>query len=139
MILVENVTYKKLNKDFQLEDKGFGQYDRVVKNGDFVKVDGPDALVNGIIIKLGVQYGEMRDNPTYQNWGNKCHQLIKEPDTQLNKMQKNDLTKEALMEMFRIKSVNQINVTTTNNARNLETQTTVTSIDDQQFNVEVAQ
>ncbi len=102
--------YTNLGSDVLLEYKGDGVYDRKVVSGDFVKVSGVNALYTGICFKIMTIFGELKDNPSYNQFGNKSWFLMKDLLNVVNLNAIRDYTREALEGMRRIKSVDVLTV-----------------------------
>lgn len=107
------MSYKTLNKDYKLIPKSNGLYDVSYIAGDITPTEGLDSLKNAIIIKLLTGYQELykTDNPTYMDFGNRAWELIKANKTSDNAFKIEQYSYEALNEIRRIKSVNEIKVT----------------------------
>ena len=134
-------TYETLHKDVLLEYKGNGIFDRKVVNGDFVRVTGIDSLYTAICFKIMTIFNELRDNPTYANFGNKAHYLLKDNLNPVNLVAIRDYTEAALLEMRRVKEINSIVVDTDNfNEFKVKVTFSVTAISDEQVDggVEIA-
>lgn len=127
-------TYDSLNKDLKLEYKGFGQYDLKIEDGDFVRVNGLESLSTGITIAVMMGFGELFDNPTYQNSGNKAWLLVAANKTPLTIVQIKEYTKSTLEAIRRVRSIDTLTV-----SEDLEKEETVnitfsgTAINDQTF------
>jgi len=103
-------TYITLNKDINLIHLGKGRYDRDWSDGDFVPVEGIDSLHNGIRIKIMTIWGELINSPTYKQWGNEAWRYLKANNISINRMAIKEYFKQALNEMRRIESVDDIKV-----------------------------
>lgn len=105
--------YKTQNRDHLLFEKTNHLYDLAYNIGDEIPISEEDGLKNAIIIKLLTGYQELykTDNPTYQNFGNRAWELIKANKTSDNAFKIEQYSYEALNEIRRIKSVNEIKVT----------------------------
>ena len=105
--------YKTQNKDQLLFEKTNHLYDLAYSIGDEIQITEGDSLKNAIIIKLLTGYQELykTDNPTYMDFGNRAWELIKANKTSGNTFKMEQYSYEALNEMRRVKSVNEIKVT----------------------------
>lgn len=109
-------TYITLGKDVNLKYLGKGRYDREWQSGDFVKVVDVDSLHNAIRVKLMTAYGELFNNPTYNQFGNMAWKCIKSNATSpLILIEIKEYYMKALSEMRRILSVDSVNVSADDN------------------------
>lgn len=127
-------TFDTLNKDLQLEYKGFGKYDRKMVGGDFVRVKNLDSLSSGITVAVMTAFGELCNNPTYANFGNRAWELVSANKTLLALTEIREFTKNTLESMRRIKSVDYLTVEENpNNPEEVFITFKGTSIDDQTY------
>lgn len=126
--------YKTQNKDHKLIPKSNGLYDVSYVAGDITPTEGLDSLKNAIIIKIMTAYQELyhTSNPTYQNFGNRAWSLIKANRTSTTAYKIEQYTLEALKEIRRIRTVDELKVTEDKTCDGYVLEYTVTSINDEQ-------
>lgn len=103
--------YKTLNEDVQLMPDEFNQWDLQMENGDYVNVAGNQSLHNAICIAIMTRYGELKDNPLYDEFGCHVHELIKANKSPMVEYEVELFVVEVLEEMRRIQEVNWVEVT----------------------------
>lgn len=126
-----NYKYNKtLNEDVKLKSNEYGVWDIDMSNGDYVNVNGVSSLLNACIIAIMTRYGELTDNPTYNTFGCRVHELIKDNQTKMFLFKLENYIYETLSDMRRVKTVNEINITRTE-ARSYTVKFDITSINDE--------
>mgnify|MGYP003292719726 CR=1 FL=1 len=128
---------KTLNEDVQLVSDEYGKYDLNMSNGDYINITGLNSLHNAIIIAILTRIGELTDNPTYENFGCRVHDLIKDNKTKLLLFKLETSLTETLNNIRRIKTVNYLNITE-NDAHSFDVAFDVTSINDETVKGKVA-
>lgn len=103
--------YKTLNEDVQLKPDNFNRWDLQMENGDYVNLTGNQSLHNAICIAIMTRYGELKDNPLYDEFGCHLHELIKANKSPMVEYEIELFTVEVLENMRRIQEVNWIEVT----------------------------
>lgn len=121
---------KTLNEDVKLKSDEYGKYDLDMDNGDYVNITGHNSLHNACIIAIMTRFGELKDNPTYTDFGCRVHELIKDNKTKLLLFKLETSLTETLNNMRRIKTVNFLNITE-NDAHSFDVAFNVTSINDE--------
>lgn len=101
------------NKDIDLNDTGYGYWDICVEDKEFVTLNGLKSLENGIIIAILTRFNELKQLPSYDNFGCKVHDLIKARKTRLNEFKIKTYIKESVEAMNRIKKVDDVTLTPT--------------------------
>ena len=101
---------KTLNEDVHLVSDEYGKYDLDMFNGDYVNIIGVNSLRNACIIAILTRYGELKDNPTYELFGCRVHELIKDNQTKMTQYKIETFIVETLNKMRRIKTVDDINI-----------------------------
>lgn len=120
---------KTLNEDVQLISDEYGEWDIKMVDGDYVNVTGVASLHNACIIAILTRYGELNDIPTYDQFGDKVYQVIKDNQTRLTEFKIETFIQEVLEKMRRIQRVNEVSVTKKSDFYLVEF--TVTSINDE--------
>lgn len=120
---------KNLNEDVKLVSDEYGKYDLDMDNGDYINITGNNSLQNAIIIAILTRFNELK-NITYENFGCKVHDLIKDNKTKLTKYKLEVDILETLEQMRRIHQVNWIKITE-NDAHSYLVKFNVTSINDE--------
>ena len=128
---------KTLNEDVKLVSDEYGKYDLDMHNGDYINITGLNSLQNACIIAILTRYGELRDNPTYQGFGCRVHDLIKDNKTNMLLYKLEVTLTEVLQKMRRIKTVNWLNIVE-DDAHSYMVAFNVTSINDEIVKGEVA-
>lgn len=121
---------KTLNEDVQLKPDDFNRWDLQMENGDYVNVAGKESLHNAICIAIMTRYGELKDNPLYDEFGCQLHELIKANKSPMVEYEIELFTMEVLENMRRIREVNWIEVIDSEN-HNYKITFHVTSINDE--------
>ena len=125
--------YKTLNEDVQLKPDGFNRFDIQFEDGDYVNVNGNDSLYNAIVIAIMTRYGELSSNQLYNEFGCRVHELIKANQSPMVKYKVELFISEVLLLMRRIKEVNMLNVTESENGK-YNVEFNVTGINDETVN-----
>ena len=103
--------YKTLNEDVHLKPDAYNRWDLQMENGDYVNVAGNQSLHNAICIAIMTRYGELKDNPLYEEFGCHLHELIKANKSPMVEYKIELFVIEILEKMRRILEVNWIEVT----------------------------
>ena len=74
---------------------------------DILRIED-EILENGIILTILTRHTELSPNQTYNLYGSRLYELVKENNTQLTRGRIRAYIKEALEKMNRVKSVNNI-------------------------------
>ena len=127
---------KTLNEDVKLVSDEYGKYDLDMRNGDYINITGLNSLQNACIIAILTRYGELRDNPTYQGFGCRVHDLIKDNKTRMFLYKLEISLTETLNRMRRIKTVNWLNIVE-DDTHSYSVAFNVTSINDETVKGEV--
>lgn len=120
---------KTLNEDVQLTSNEYGEWDIKMRDKDYVNVTGITSLRNACIIAILTRYGELNDIPTYNGFGDKAYQVIKDNQNRLTEFKIETFIREVLENMRRIRTVNEIIIT--KEAYHYLVEFTVTSINDE--------
>lgn len=121
---------KTLNEDVNLKCDEYGKWDLDIVNGDYVNTTGLDTLKNACIIAIMTRFGELTGNPTYDEFGCRVHELIKDNKTKLTVFKLESYIDETLSNMRRIYEVNYIQITE-DDQENYVVNFSVTSINDE--------
>ena len=128
--------YKTLNEDVQLVSNENGFFDLNMINEDYVNVTGNNSLLNACIIAIMTRYGELKENPMYQDFGCHVHELIKDNQTKMLLFKLEAYISDVLSNMRRVKTVNSINIAHTE-VNGYKIQFEITSINDEIVAVEM--
>ena len=101
---------KTLNEDVKLKSDEYGFFDLDMRNGDYINVTGLDSLLNACIIAIMTRYGELTDNPTYDEFGCQAHELPKQNQNNLFLFKLETYITNTLSEMRRVLTVNSVNI-----------------------------
>ena len=101
--------YKTLNEDVQLQPNEFNKWDIQMENGDYVNVTGKESLRNAIIIAILTRFKEL-DNPLYNDFGCRAHELIKANKSEMVRYKLEVFIEEVLENMRRINEINFIEI-----------------------------
>ena len=95
--------------DINIDTDENGYWDIQFQNGDLdiLRIED-EVLENGIILSILTRHTELRPNETYNLYGSRLYELIKQNDTELTRSRIRAYIKEALEKMRRIKSVDNI-------------------------------
>lgn len=126
--------YKTQNKDHQLIHKPNHTWDINYLAGDIVETTGLDSLRNAIIFKIMTGYQELyrTGNPTYKDYGNKAWSQIKANRTENTRYKIEQYILEALKEIRRIKTVDELKVIEDKDCDGYILYYTVTALNDEQ-------
>lgn len=100
-----------LHEDIDLISDQYGFWDVNMQNKDLVNLTGASSLENGIIIAILTRYNELVNNPTYSNFGSRINELIKANQNNLTLFKLEQYAKQAIQDMNRISSVNEVKIT----------------------------
>lgn len=127
----EDYKYNKtLNEDVKLKSDAYGFFDLDMRNGDYVNVTGLDSLMNACIIAIMTRYGELTDNPTYNEFGCQAHELPKQNQNRLFLFKLETYITDTLMNMRRVQKVNSVNISRTD-IHDYQVEFDITSINDE--------
>lgn len=118
-----------LHEDIKLQSDKYGQFDMVFKEGDIVNVTGVESLENACIIAIMTRLGELKNNPTYKDFGSRVHDLIKMNMNAMTKYKLELFITETLENMRRVYSVNEVLIEP-NNEQGYNALFDITGIDD---------
>lgn len=121
---------KTLNEDVKLKSNEHGFFDLDIQNGDYVNITGVNSLLNACIIAIMTRYGELTDNPTYDEFGCQAHELPKMNQNRLFLFKLETYINDTLMKMRRVRTVNNIKITRTD-VHNYQVEFDITSINDE--------
>ena len=108
--------YKTLNEDAELIPIGNGEhYDVNFENGDYVNLTGKNSLSNAIVIAILTRFTELSDIEIYEDFGCRVHDLIKANQEEMVEYEIELFIRETLEKMRRIKEINYIKVTESEN------------------------
>lgn len=107
---------KLLNKDWKLVETDFGLYDISMKDYpcDSKIVSGKESLLNACILSLLTRYQELDEIPTYEDYGDRAYELIKANQNKFTEFMIEQYSKNVLNNIRRIKSVDKVTVTSSN-------------------------
>lgn len=120
---------KTLNEDVNLKCDEYGNWDLDMTNGDYVNTTGLVTLRNACIIAIMTRYNEVKTS-TYESFGCKAHELVKDNKTKLTLFKLENYIEEVLTDMRRIHEVNYVNISEDNSEKYL-VNFSVTSINDE--------
>lgn len=121
---------KTLNEDVRLKSDKYGAFDIDMRNGDYVNITGTASLLNACIIAIMTRYRELTDNPTYNEFGCRVHELIKDNQTRMFQFKLETHIYNVLNNMRRVYQVNEINITSSGN-HTVKVEFDITSITDE--------
>ena len=101
---------KTLNEDVKLKSDEYGNWDLDMDNGDYINTTGVATLHNACIIAIMTRFGELKENPTYEEFGCRVHDLIKDNKTKLFLYKLETDILETLEKMRRVYRVNEIQI-----------------------------
>lgn len=111
--MTENEDYfKTLHKDIELVWTSEG-FDINMDKDDFVRLTDLDTLRNDCLLTIITRFRELKDNPTYKEFGCKAYELIKSNKSTMVIYKLESYFKEALKSMRRVYSVDYVEVTET--------------------------
>jgi len=122
--------YKTLNEDVQLVPNQYHKYDLNMVDGDYVNVTGKESLHNAIVITILTRFGELQNNPIYDEFGCRVHELIKANKSEMVLYEIEVFIMEVLENMRRIQEVNWLEITDSENEK-YHVEFNVTSINDE--------
>lgn len=95
--------------DINIDTDENGYWDIQFQNEDLdiLRIED-EILENGIILTILTRHTELSPNQTYNLYGSRLYELVKENNTQLTRGRIRAYIKEALEKMNRVKSVNNI-------------------------------
>lgn len=128
---------KTLNEDVKLVSNEYGKYDLALDNGDYVNITGLESLRNACIIAILTRHNELKDNPTYEGFGCRVHDLIKGNKTKLLRYKMEISLTETLNQMRRIKTVNWLKIVE-DDVQSYMVSFSITSINDETVKGKVA-
>lgn len=124
------VNNKTLNEDVKLKSDEYGFFDLDMDNGDYVNVTGLDSLLNACIIAIMTRYGELNNNPTYDEFGCQAHELPKQNQNRLFLFKLEAYISDTLSKMRRVRNINEIQITRTD-VHSYQVEFDITSINDE--------
>ena len=101
---------KTLNEDVKLKSDKYGFFDLDMCNGDYINVTGTNSLLNACIIAIMTRYNEIQ-NSTYENFGCRIYDLIKDNHTTMFLFKLETYVTETLSRIRRIYSVDNVQIT----------------------------
>lgn len=130
-------TFKFLDKDIEWEYKGNGKYDRKIVAGDFVSVEGMDALKSSMMFTLLTGFNELYESLFYDQKGNRAKKLLKtlNNDTNLALMREDFI--QAINQNKKVKTLNMIELSKVN-SNGVEVYLNITSYDDQSISLKLS-
>jgi len=128
---------KTLNEDVKLKSDEYGKYDLDMDNGDYINITGIASLQNACIIAILTRYGELKTNPTYEEFGCRVHDLIKGNKTKLLLFEMETSLTETLQNMRRVRTVDYLEITESDK-HSYDVLFKVTSINDETVKGKVA-
>jgi phage gp46-like protein len=121
---------KTLNEDVKLKSDEYGFFDLDMRNGDYINVTGLDSLLNACIIAIMTRYGELTDNPTYNEFGCMAHELPKQNQNRLFLFKLETYITDTLTSMRRVNTVNSVDIKRTG-IHDYQVEFDITSINDE--------
>ena len=100
---------KTLNEDVRLKSDEYGKWDLDIDNGDYVNCTGLVSLNNACIIAIMTRFNEVKTD-TYDGFGCKAHELIKDNKTKLTRFKLETYIEEVLRDMRRVHEVNYVEI-----------------------------
>lgn len=104
---------KNLNEDVKLKSDIYGSWDLDMDNDDYINVTGNNSLLNACIIAIMTRFKELKTISTYDGFGCRVHELIKDNQTKIFLYKLETSINEVLSNMRRIRTVNWINISKT--------------------------
>lgn len=102
---------KVLNHDINMIfDSEKNRWDWNIKGENLDIAIGIKSLFMGCVQKLLTGYHECRDNPTFNSYGNRTYELIKQNKNNLTSKRIEEYTRQQLLSMNRVKFINYIHV-----------------------------
>lgn len=127
---------KTLNEDVNLNCDEYGKWDLDMDNGDYVNTTGLVTLRNACIIAIMTRYNEIKTD-TYDGFGCKAHELIKDNKTKMTLFKLETYIEEVLRDMRRIQNVNYVEISE-ETSESYYVNFSVTSINDETIKGSVA-
>lgn len=127
---------KTLNEDVKLKSDEYGKWDLDMCNGDYVNVTGLVSLNNACIIAIMTRFNEVKTD-TYDGFGCKAHELIKDNKTKLTLFKLETYIEDVLNDMRRVQEVNYVDISE-NTSESYHVNFSVTSINDETIKGSVA-
>lgn len=127
---------KTLNEDVRLKSDEYGKWDLDMCNGDYVNVTGLVSLNNACIIAIMTRFNEVKTD-TYEGFGCKAHELIKDNKTKLTLFKLETYIEYVLNDMRRVQEVNYVDISE-NTSESYHVNFSVTSINDETIKGSVA-
>ena len=95
--------------DINIDTDENATWDIQFKDGDLdiLRIED-EVLENGMILTILTRRSELKPNPTYNLYGSRLYELIKDNDTSLTRGRIRAYIKESLEKMNRVKSVDNI-------------------------------
>ncbi len=128
---------KNLNEDVKLKSDMYGSWDLDMDNDDYINVTGNNSLLNACIIAIMTRYNELKNIPTYQGFGCRVHDLIKDNQTKMFTFKLETDIHEVLDKMRRVRTVNWIRINKTD-VHEYTVSFSITSINDEIIKGELA-
>ena len=95
--------------DINLETINGLEWDINFINNDLDNLTGEDqVLQNAIILTILTRQGELNPNPTYNDYGSRLHELIKDNDNHLTRARTRAFIKQSVEAMNRVHSVDDV-------------------------------
>lgn len=102
---------KSLNHDINMVfDYDKNRWDWNIKGENLDIAIGIKSLFAGCVSKLLTGYHECKYNPTYNNYGNRTYELIKQNKNNLTSKRIEEYSRRQLHEMNRVKTINYLKV-----------------------------
>lgn len=120
---------KNLNEDVKLKSDMYGSWDLDMDNDDYINVTGNNSLLNACIIAIMTRFNELKQLPTYEGFGCRVHELIKDNQTKMFLFKLETDIREVLEKMRRIRTVNWIKLS--KNGYEYTVSFSITSINDE--------
>lgn len=120
---------RTLNEDVKLVSDEYGKYDLDMDNGDYVNVTGLNSLQNACIIAILTRFRELKNIPTYANFGCRVHDQIKDNQNKMTEYKIETAIFDTLNRMRRIRVVNSVKISKMTDGYDIEF--SVTSINDE--------
>ena len=121
---------KNLNEDVKLKSDIYGSWDLDMANDDYINVTGNNSLLNACIIAIMTRFNELKQIPTYERFGCRVHELIKDNQTKMFTFKLETDIREVLEKMRRIRTVNWIKISKTD-VHEYTVSFSITSINDE--------
>lgn len=121
---------QRFGADLRLTAAGPGLRDvQVVASGDLGTVDGPDAAVQALTLRLLVRRGEL--GPLgWPDYGSRLHELIGEPDVPRTRLRLAQYARAAIADDWRVQEVAELAVSTNRFEARIDLQVVLASTPD---------